>query len=67
MLGEAIKNQKFNTIGTFDFPSVSCKPLGDAYLSDSAYPDLFLRSDRWSNLYHVEQSKVVEDSPASFY
>ena len=45
IIGEVIENQEFNKIGTFDFPGVSCKPLGAVYLSDSAYPDLFLRSD----------------------
>lgn len=52
LLGEVIKNQNFNSVGVFDFPGISCKPLGVAYLSNSEYPDLFLRSDRWYPGYY---------------
>ena len=55
LLGEALKCQNYNNIGVFDFPGVSCKPLGIAYLSGKEYPDLFLASDKWyPGFYYYE-------------
>ncbi|MCG6190128.1 FG-GAP repeat domain-containing protein [Maribellus maritimus] len=47
-MGEPLESQNYNNIGVFDFPGVSCKPLGVAYLSGKEYPDLFLASDKWN-------------------
>ena len=65
IIGEAIKVQEFDNIGVFDFPGISCKPLGVAYLSNNEYPDLFLASDRWypGFFYYAFESLSAEGVP----
>ncbi len=67
LLGEAIPNHSADNIGTFDFPGVSCTPIGIAYLSNTSYPDLFIGSDRWyPGYYYYPFKKISKDGVPVF-
>jgi len=67
LMGEVIRSQAFDNIGTFDFPGISCKPLGVAYLFGNKFPDLFLRSDKWyPGFYYYKFESLSSDSVPIF-
>jgi len=45
--GEAIAVGTDAQVGVLALPSISCTPLGAAYVTGGKRPDLFLTSDRW--------------------